>query len=180
MDLKTLKLQTFGKFSKWLPWRNQLCKSPDPGNNCSWNMKTRNTVTEAIWWFLGIWAANLSQLIRHQVQEQTFTNYQFEAKLKVFCPMIALFASFPSTCWCLIWFWRWIEMFWRRVDQFWIIIMILVKRRKLIKVTRCSNGASVGKINGVWTLQHSNQNFIMMSILPAILPHQILHINENF
>ena len=93
MDLKTLKLQTFGKFSKWLPWRNQLCKSPDPGNNCSWNMKTRNTVTEAIWWFLGIWAANLSQLIRHQVQvqvqEQTFTNYQFEAKLKVFCPMFA-------------------------------------------------------------------------------------------
>ena len=79
MDLKTLKLQTFGKFSKWLPWRNQLCKSPDPGNNCSWNMKTRNTVTEAIWWFLGIWAANLSQLIRHQVQVQvqvqTCTNY---------------------------------------------------------------------------------------------------------
>ena len=183
MDLKTLKLQTFGKFSKWLPWRNQLCKSPDPGNNCSWNMKTRNTVTEAIWWFLGIWAANLSQLIRHQVQvqvqEQTFTNYQFEAKLKVFCLMIALFASFPSTCWCLIWFWRWIEMFWRIVDQFWIILMILVKRRKLIKVTRCSNGASVGKINGVWTLQHSNQNFIMMSILPAILPHQILPINGN-
>ena len=43
MDLKTLKLQTFGNFRKWLPWRNQLCKTLHRGYNQNQVSEIRST-----------------------------------------------------------------------------------------------------------------------------------------